>query len=156
MLTIRMIWMFLWEVFMGKETVKDAYRKDRRRFFMFLSLVIMTVLFVFTLTRLINVSSEHVKLRNEVEVKGFVVDTQEKAEITVHEAIYQAVDKVDGGASGTTAANEKEAEARLLTGDSKRTSIPPPVPVVDEHKQDKDETNDDFISRRDAILQSLQ
>lgn len=74
LLFIKAVWYFLWEVFMGKDKVKTAYRKDRKRFYMFLVLVVLSIYSVFITRRVITISHEHVTLKQELVKSGVVVD----------------------------------------------------------------------------------
>ena len=74
LLFTKAVWYFLWEVFMGKDTVKTAYRKDRKRFYMFLVLVVLSIYSVFITRRVVTISHEHVTLKQELVKSGVVVD----------------------------------------------------------------------------------
>ena len=74
LLFTKAVWYFLWEVFMGKDTVKTAYRKDRKRFYMFLVLVVLSIYSVFITRRVVAISHEHVTLKQELVKSGVVVD----------------------------------------------------------------------------------
>ena len=74
LLFTKAVWYFLWEVFMGKATVKTAYRKDRKRFYMFLVLVVLSIYSVFITRRVITISHEYVTLKQELVKSGAVVD----------------------------------------------------------------------------------
>lgn len=68
-LFIRAIWLFLWEVFMGRDTIKGAYRKDRKRFYMFLTVVVLSFYSVMVTRRLIVVSHAHLVYKQSIEAK---------------------------------------------------------------------------------------
>ena len=74
LLFTKAVWYFLWEVFMGKDTAKTAYRKDRKRFYMFLVLVVLSIYSVFLTYRVVTISHEHVTLKQELVKSGAVVD----------------------------------------------------------------------------------
>lgn len=61
---IKVLWTFLWEVFMTKEaTFKEAYKKDRRRVFLFIYSVILTVTVILVTKRMINIADEFVEFK---------------------------------------------------------------------------------------------
>lgn len=74
LLFTKAVWYFLWEVFMGKDAVKTAYRKDRKRFYMFLVLVVLSIYSVFITRRVVTISHELVTLKQELVKSGVVVD----------------------------------------------------------------------------------
>ena len=74
LLFTKAVWYFLWEVFMGKDTVKTSYRNDRKRFYMFLVLVVLSIYSVFITHRVITISHEYVTLKQELVKSGAVVD----------------------------------------------------------------------------------
>lgn len=64
MWVIKVLWTFLWEVFMTKEaTFKEAYKKDRRRVFLFIYSVILTVMVILVIKRMINIADEFVEFK---------------------------------------------------------------------------------------------
>ena len=64
MWVIKVLWTFLWEVFMTKEaTFKEAYKKDRRRVFLFIYSVILTVMVILVTKRMINIADEFVEFK---------------------------------------------------------------------------------------------
>ena len=94
------VWYFLWEVFMGKDTVKTAYRKDRKRFYMFLVLVVLSIYSVFITRRVITISHEHVTLKQELVKSGAVVDKP-----TITQQIVQETAKAVTNANTNNQAN---------------------------------------------------
>ena len=67
--------MFLWEVFMGKDNFKQMYKKDKKRIFMFIILILLSVYSVTVTKRLIQISNTHVKLKQEMKALGCVPPT---------------------------------------------------------------------------------
>lgn len=69
MFTLRVLWMFLWEVFMGKESYKIAYKRDKMKVILFIMTVVLLVYGVFTTQRLVAIGLDHVRLIDEMEAK---------------------------------------------------------------------------------------
>ena len=57
---------------MGKDTIKESYKKDKKRFFLFILFICMVFYSGFATKRLISVSKQHVEFKKEMESKGYI------------------------------------------------------------------------------------
>lgn len=109
---LKMVWMFLWEVFMGEQDFKETYKKDKTKILMFSIMVFSLFMNYFTIKRIISISNELVMFRHEMAEKG-CYNTQVKK-------MNQAVDH----------ALEQTAKTSVIGGaENKVTSIPESKPV---------------------------
>ena len=101
MLGIRIIWMFLWEIFMDKKTLGQEYKRDRKKVIMFFMLFAMIVLTLFLTRRLYVVTKEHHHYlkENHVLVEKNKVNSLSKTDIknysadVINKAVEASVDK---------------------------------------------------------------
>lgn len=101
MLGIRIIWMFLWEIFMDKKTLGQEYKRDRKKVIMFFMLFAMIILTLFLTRRLYVVTKEHHHYlkENHVLVEKNKVNSLSKTDIknystdVINKAVEASVDK---------------------------------------------------------------
>lgn len=83
--TLRVIWMFLWEVFMGKDDYKTVMKKDKRRIVMFILLFVLLGYSIFVTKRLVQIGHQYVTMENQMEAIGCLDNSVKKSDKVIEQ-----------------------------------------------------------------------